>query len=143
MDCSPPGSSVHGIFQARMLVWVCHFLLQDSDYALSKNIYYFEIYMVWEASTSSSISKLSRSVVSDSLRPHGRCPIRLLRPWDFPGKSAGVDCHFLLHSSSTVGEKYTPILKKGQVGNGRKCAKCRTLRAWSFMPQIKGRGIKT
>uniref|UniRef100_A0AC11E298 Cadherin like and PC-esterase domain containing 1 n=1 Tax=Ovis aries TaxID=9940 RepID=A0AC11E298_SHEEP len=23
-------------------------------------------------------------------------PIRLLCPWDFPGKSAGVDCHFLL-----------------------------------------------
>ena len=23
-------------------------------------------------------------------------PIRLLRPWDFPGKGAGVDCHFLL-----------------------------------------------
>ena len=38
MDCSLPGSSVHGIFQARVL----------------------------------------------------------LCPWDFPGKSTGVDCHFLL-----------------------------------------------
>ena len=28
MDCSPPGSSVLGIFQARILEWVCHFLLQ-------------------------------------------------------------------------------------------------------------------
>ena len=28
MDCSPPGSSVHGILQARILVWVCHALLQ-------------------------------------------------------------------------------------------------------------------
>ena len=27
MDCSPPGSSVHGIFQARVLEWVCHCLL--------------------------------------------------------------------------------------------------------------------
>ena len=27
MDCSPPGSSVHGIFQARMLEWVASFLL--------------------------------------------------------------------------------------------------------------------
>ena len=26
--CSLPGSSVHGIFQARILEWVCHFLLQ-------------------------------------------------------------------------------------------------------------------
>ena len=40
--------------------------------------------------------KWSRSVTSDSLRPHGLYPIRLLHPWDFPGKSAGVDCHFLL-----------------------------------------------
>ena len=22
------------------------------------------------------------------------CPTRLLRPWDFPGKSTGVGCHF-------------------------------------------------
>ena len=27
-DCSPPGSSVHGISQARILGWVSHFLLQ-------------------------------------------------------------------------------------------------------------------
>ena len=31
--------------------------------------------------------KWSRSVVSDSSRPHGLQPTRLLRPWDFPGKS--------------------------------------------------------
>ena len=28
MDCSPPGSSVHGIFQARILEQGCHFLCQ-------------------------------------------------------------------------------------------------------------------
>ena len=38
----------------------------------------------------------SCSVVSDSLRPHGLYPTRLLHPWDSPGKSTGVDCHFLL-----------------------------------------------
>ena len=38
-------------------------------------------------------SKWSRSVVSDSLRSHGLQPTRLLRPWDFPGKSTGVGCH--------------------------------------------------
>ena len=36
------------------------------------------------------------SVVSDSVRPHRRQPNRLLRPWDSPGKSTGVGCHFLL-----------------------------------------------
>ena len=29
MDCSLPGSSVHGILQARVLEWGCHFLLQQ------------------------------------------------------------------------------------------------------------------
>ena len=40
--------------------------------------------------------KWSRSVLSDSLRPHGLQPTRLLHPWDFPGKSTGVGCHCLL-----------------------------------------------
>ena len=40
--------------------------------------------------------KWSRSVVSDSSRPHGLQPTRLLHPWDFPGKSTGVGCHHLL-----------------------------------------------
>ena len=38
-------------------------------------------------------SKWSRSVVSESQRPHGLQPTRLLCPWDFPGKSTGVACH--------------------------------------------------
>ena len=36
------------------------------------------------------------SVMSDSLRPHGLQPTRLLCPWDSPGKSTGVGCHILL-----------------------------------------------
>ena len=40
--------------------------------------------------------KWSRSVVSDSLQPHGLQPTRFLYPWDFPGKSTGVGCHCLL-----------------------------------------------
>ena len=34
--------------------------------------------------------KWIHSVVSDSLQPHGLYPTRLLRLWDFPGKSTGV-----------------------------------------------------
>ena len=40
--------------------------------------------------------KWSRSVLSDSLRPHGLQPTRLVHPWDFPGKRTGVGCHGLL-----------------------------------------------
>ena len=37
-----------------------------------------------------------KSFMSDSSWPHGLQPTRLLRPWDFPGKSTGVGCHRLL-----------------------------------------------
>ena len=40
--------------------------------------------------------KWSHSVMSDSSKPHGLQPTRLLHPWDFPGKSTGVGCHCLL-----------------------------------------------
>ena len=36
------------------------------------------------------------SVVSHSVRPQRWQPTRLPRPWDSPGKSTGVGCHFLL-----------------------------------------------
>ena len=39
---------------------------------------------------------LAAPVVSDSVRPHGLYPTRLLHLWDSPGKSAGVGCHSLL-----------------------------------------------
>ena len=42
--------------------------------------------------------KWSCSVVSDSSRPHGLQPTRLLCPWDFPDKNTGVGCHCLQHS---------------------------------------------
>ena len=35
--------------------------------------------------------------MSNSVRPHGLQPTRLLRPWDSPGKNTGTGCHFLLH----------------------------------------------
>ena len=43
--------------------------------------------------------KGSRSVMSDSSRPHGLQPTRLLCLWDFPGKSTGVGCYCLLRQS--------------------------------------------
>ena len=37
--------------------------------------------------------------MSDSQRSYGLQPTRLLRPWDFPGKSTGVGCHCILNIS--------------------------------------------
>ena len=38
----------------------------------------------------------SHSVLSSSLQPHRLWPVRLLCPWDFPGKNTGVGYRFLL-----------------------------------------------
>ena len=50
--------------------------------------------------------KWSRSVVSNPERPHRLQPTRLLRPWDFPGKSTGVGCHCLLQETPGVTGKF-------------------------------------
>ena len=42
---------------------------------------------------------LSHSVLSDSVRPHGLQPTRLLCPWDSPGKNTGAGCHGLLQGT--------------------------------------------
>ena len=38
------------------------------------------------------------------MRPHGRQPTRLPRPWDSPGKNNGVGCHFLLQCKKVKSE---------------------------------------
>ena len=68
IDDSPPGSPV-----PRM---GCHFLLQCMKVK--------------------SESEVAQSCPTPS-DPMDRKPTRLLRPWDFPGKSTGVGCHCLLH----------------------------------------------
>ena len=52
---------------------------------------YFLIHGYWLQSCTIRKRKWSLSVTSDSLRPHGLWPTRLLHPWDSPGKSTGVD----------------------------------------------------
>ena len=70
-DGSPPGSSIPGILQARILEWVT-------------------------ISFSNACMHAVASVVSDSVQPHRWQPTRLPHPWDFLGKNTGVGCHFLL-----------------------------------------------
>ena len=60
MDCSPPGSSVHGIFTARILEWGCHSVLQEnlpnpgiepssSKLAGGFFFFFFNHWAIWEA----------------------------------------------------------------------------------------------
>ena len=71
----PPGFSVHGILQARILEWVAISFSSD------------KVWSEW-----SEVAQLCHS-----LRPHG-VSTRLLHPWNFPGKSTGVGCHCLLEN---------------------------------------------
>ena len=76
IDGSPPVSPVPGILQARTLEWV----------AIS-----FSNAWKWKAKVK-SLSHV-RLLATPWLQP-----TRLLRPWDFPGKSTGVGCHCLLRA---------------------------------------------
>ena len=84
IDGSPPGSPVPGILQQEH--W--------SGLPFPSSMHESE---KW---------KWSCSVVSDSERLHGLQATRLLRPWDFPGKSTGVGCHCLLQPGVLPGIKY-------------------------------------
>ena len=84
---------------------VTHLCATNSwDKELTRNYHFYTAYVIknillWKKllgglSSVPGDGKWSRSVVSDSLWPHGLWPTRLLRPWDFPGASTGVGCHF-------------------------------------------------
>ena len=64
VDCSPPGSSVHGDSPGKNTGLGCHFLLQCMKLK--------------------SESEVAQSCPTFS--DHGLLPTRLLHPWDFPGK---------------------------------------------------------
>ena len=42
---------------------------------------------------------------SPTVRPYRRQPIRLLCPWDSPGKNTGAGCHFLLQCMKVKSER--------------------------------------
>ena len=85
IDGSPPGSPVPGILQARTLEWV----------AIS-----FSNAWKWKVKVK-SFSHVRRFATSWTA-----ATTRLLRPWDFPGKSTGVGCHRLLQNMCIVGLVY-------------------------------------
>ena len=60
--------------------------------------------------------------VSDSLQPHGLYPFRLLCPWNFPGKTTGADCHFLLQGIFLIqGSNLSLAYLHWQVDSSRLC----------------------
>ena len=82
--------------------------------------------------------KGSRSVVSDSSRPHGLQPTRLLRPWDSPGKNTGVGCHFLLQRMRVKSESESEVVSDSVQPHGLQPT--RLLHPWDFPGKSTGVG---
>ena len=74
MDCSPPGSSVHGIFQARVLEWVS-FALSIGQVCIKKkkkNLWW-QILNQWKLKRS-NLKTLSKTVLKGNVnRPSAGC----------------------------------------------------------------------
>ena len=85
MDCSLPGSSDHGIFQASVLEWGA---------------------IAFSNSNAAAAATAAQSLQScPTLQPHRRQPTRLTHPWDSPGKNNGVGCHFLFQCMKVKSER--------------------------------------
>ena len=132
LDCSQPGSSLHGILQARTLEWlfilfsrgssqprdwenlgllhcrhlkhqgspssfslatgksatlVTHVYYLHLDFFCCKIIEVYTILILKIQNVQWAIKSVSRSVVPNSLLPHGLWPNTLLYPWNSPGKN--------------------------------------------------------
>ena len=91
MDCSPPGSSVHEIFQARILDWVAipfsrwSFLarIQTRIFCIASR--FFTVWATRKAYRLAWKWSESQLVVSDSLQLRG-----LYSPWNSPSQNTGV-----------------------------------------------------
>ena len=85
MDCSPPGSSVHGLLQARILEWIAIPFFRGS---------------FWPGFELRSPALQADSLPSEPPRKSKYMELlhntTFLCPWDFPGKNTGVACNFLL-----------------------------------------------
>ena len=106
MYCSPPGSSVHGISQARILEWVAISYFRGSsgprDWRPVSCIAgrFFTTWAIREYAAAAAKSSQSCPI----LWSYRRQPTRLPGPWDSPGKNTGVGCHFLLQCMKVKSE---------------------------------------
>ena len=119
MDCGPPGSSIHGILQARILEWVAIsfsrgiFPTQGLTPGLlhcRQILYHLSCQGSWSMATLHQII-LSESLLPTAashfkplchiliILPHGLWPTRLLCPWSSPGENIGVGCCVLLQGT--------------------------------------------
>ena len=96
-------------FQGKSTRVGCHFLLQGifPTQGLNPGLSHCRqmlYHLSHQGSPKMSCCCQDASVVSDSVRPHGLQPTRLLHLWDSPGKNTGVGFHFLLQCMKVESE---------------------------------------
>ena len=100
MDCSLPGSSVHGVLHARILEWVAmpssrgSPQLGDQTWVSCNAGWLFTVWTTREARYACMLSRFSHVWLFVTLWTI--VAAGLLCPWDSPGKNTGVGCHSLL-----------------------------------------------
>ena len=92
MDCSPPGSPVHGICQARVLEW-CHCLFPDQ--ASNSGPLHWEcgVLATGLPVCNTCVHAQSCLILCDLMNYSPSGPSG---PWDSLSKNSEVGCHFLL-----------------------------------------------
>ena len=103
MDHSLPGSSVHGISQARILEWIAILFARESSWPRYRTqVSCIGRWILHHLNTREA--PMLCYAMSDSVWPHRQQPTRLPHPWDSPGKNTGVGCHFLLQCMKVKSE---------------------------------------
>ena len=105
IDCSSPSSSVHGIFQARVLEWGaiafsidCYYQFLNGFQCCLQTWFHNCSCMVYRNALERACLRAFSvtSVVSGSLQHYGLWSTRLLCPSDSPGKNTGMGCQGFL-----------------------------------------------
>ena len=144
MDCSPPGSSGQGIFQARILEWVT--ISYSSRSSQPRDwIGIFCVSCRWVLYHQRHLGgptpfisvQFSRSVVSDSLGPHESQNARLPCPSPTPGvhsdsRPSSQWCHPAISSSVIPFSSYPPIPPSIRVFSNESTLHMRWPKYWSF-----------
>ena len=116
LDCSPPGSSVHGIPQTRMLEWVVMSFSRGSSQTRDRTqVSYIASDSLPSEPPGKPALELkseseSHSVVCNSLRPHG-----LHHPWNSPGQNTGVGSISLLQGIFSTRGSHPSLLHCRQI----------------------------
>ena len=100
MDCSPPDSSVHGISQATILEWGCHFLLQGifPTQRSNRHLPKWQVYslpLIHQQSQDQESVQFS-SVTQSCLAKNTHLNYAWQGDSDFPDNNSGVSCHAVL-----------------------------------------------